>query len=83
MADLDPAFVQQVLNIPQRKRETDIQHHGQTDNLWACLEVAKGAAFCHPAKPGRRPTRLKSVSPDSTLQRLFRVKSGAAQLTTV
>lgn len=69
MADLDAAFVQQVLYIPKRERETDIEHHRQANNLGARLEVAKGAAFCHPAKLDRRPAQLKSVSSDNTLIR--------------
>ena len=47
IADVDAAFVQQILHVPKRQRETDIHHHGQTDDLGARLEVAKWAAFCH------------------------------------
>ena len=47
VADLDPAFVQQVFDIAQRQREPEIKHHCQADDLWTCLEVAKGGALCH------------------------------------
>ncbi len=33
VADIDAAFVQKVLHIPKRKRETNIHHDGQTDDL--------------------------------------------------
>jgi len=33
MADKDPAFLWQVLNIPQRLWKPDIQHHRQTDDF--------------------------------------------------
>jgi hypothetical protein len=48
IADVDAAFVQKILDVPKRQRETDIHHHGQTDDLGARLEVEKKAAFCHP-----------------------------------
>jgi hypothetical protein len=34
MADFDTALMQQVLHIPGRKRETDVQHHCQMDDFW-------------------------------------------------
>ena len=37
VADVDAAFVQQNLHAPKRQRETDINHHGQTDDLGARL----------------------------------------------
>jgi hypothetical protein len=37
VADVDAAFVQQNLHAPTRQRETDIHHHGQTDDLGARL----------------------------------------------
>jgi hypothetical protein len=41
MADVDATLVQQILDIPKRKREANVHHHGQTDDLGARLEVAK------------------------------------------
>jgi len=67
MADVDAAFVQKILNIAKRKRKPNIHHDGQTDDLWARLEVAKGAAFCHPATLIARPARLNKFSSDSAV----------------
>jgi hypothetical protein len=65
MAYVDAAFVQKILHISKRKRETDIHHNGQTDDLWARLEVAKGAAFCYPATLIARPARFNQFCSDS------------------
>ena len=47
MPDIDTALVQQVFDIALLKRESDIQHPGQTDDLGRRYEIAKGAAFCY------------------------------------
>jgi hypothetical protein len=65
MADVDATLVQQILDIPKRKREADVHHHGQADDLRARLEGAKSAAFCHPATLIPRPARLNKFSSDS------------------
>jgi hypothetical protein len=65
MADVDAAFVQKILHIPQRERKQHIHHSGQADDLWARLEVTKGGTFCHPVTLIARPARLKQVSSDS------------------
>ena len=67
MTDVDAAFVQQILHVPKRQRETDIHHHGQTVDLGARLEVTKGTAVCHPATPIAHPARLNKFSSDSAL----------------
>ena len=41
-ADLDTAFMQQVLHVAKRQRETNVEHHCQADDVWGCLEVAQG-----------------------------------------
>ena len=33
MADIDPSFMKQVLDLPQRQGKTDINHHGKANNL--------------------------------------------------
>jgi hypothetical protein len=38
MADLHAALVQEVLDVPEREREPDIEHHRETDDLGAGLE---------------------------------------------
>ena len=62
VTDVDAALVQQILDVPQRKRKPDIHHHGKADDLGAGTKVPKGAAFCHPQMLGNRPCRLKTTS---------------------
>jgi hypothetical protein len=33
MADIDPAFEQQVLDVPQTERISNVHHHSQADDL--------------------------------------------------
>jgi hypothetical protein len=68
VADLDATLVQNILDIPKRKRKTNIHHDGQTDDLGARLKVAKEAAFCHPTKLQNRPALLNQFSSDSALK---------------
>jgi hypothetical protein len=65
-ADVDAAFVQQILHVPKRQWKMDIHHHGQTDDLWPRLEVAKRAAFCHPTTLNAHPARLNRFCSDSS-----------------
>ena len=41
MADIDAAFVEQIFDLPQRKRIPDIHHHGQADDLGGRLEISE------------------------------------------
>ena len=65
MANINPAFVQQIFHISKRKWEPNIHHDSQTDDLWARLKVAKWAAFCHPAKLSGCPAHLNKFCSDS------------------
>ena len=47
MADIDPAFMQQIFDIPKRERKSDVQHHRKADNLWTGFEVLEGGRFGH------------------------------------
>ncbi|MDA1154854.1 MAG: hypothetical protein O2873_08895 [Proteobacteria bacterium] len=47
MADLDAALVQKILDIPERQRKPDIQHHRQADDFGAGLEVLEWGASGH------------------------------------
>ncbi|CUH36847.1 hypothetical protein JSE7799_01243 [Jannaschia seosinensis] len=67
VADVDAALVQQILDVPQRQRETDVHHHRQSDDLGAGLEVLEGAALGHATKLSSRPLRLKRSSSDKAL----------------
>lgn len=66
MAHVDAAFMQQVFDIPERKREAYVHHHGEPDDLGAGLEVAEGRAFGHALTLRKPPARLKPRSSDST-----------------
>ena len=37
--DLDAALMQEILDVAQRQRVADVEHHRQADDLWAGLEV--------------------------------------------
>ena len=66
MADVDAALMQQILDVAQRERETDIHHDRQADDFGGRLEVPKRGAFCHPGKLDRRPARFNQLSSDNT-----------------
>jgi len=64
MAHSGAAFMEQVLNVPQRQREPDLHHHRKADDLRRRLEIAKRIAS-HPqivGLPAYRP-----VSSDNAL----------------
>jgi hypothetical protein len=42
VADIDATFMQKIFDIAKLKREPDIHHHRQADDLGGRLEVAKG-----------------------------------------
>jgi len=66
VAHIDPAFVLQILYIPERQWNTDIHHHGEADNLAQRIEVAKWIGFGHHQTLFVRPSRFKLVSSEST-----------------
>jgi hypothetical protein len=66
MAHIDAAFVEQVLDVPERKRETDIHHHRKADNLGARLEPLEGAELGHAETLPSPLTHFKPGLPDRT-----------------
>ncbi len=42
MADADAALVQQILDVAQWRREPDLHHYRQADDLGGRLEITKG-----------------------------------------
>jgi len=40
MADVDAALEQQILDVPQRERETHVHHHHEADYLWRRVKAA-------------------------------------------
>ena len=47
MADIDPALMEKVFDIPKRQRKPDIHHHRKLDDLGRRLEVAERIAGHH------------------------------------
>jgi hypothetical protein len=41
MSDVDASLMEQVLDVSQRKRETDVHHHREADDLGRSLEIFK------------------------------------------
>jgi hypothetical protein len=64
MADFDPALMQKVFHIPERKRISKVQHYRQPNDLWAGLEIPKWAVFGHAEKPIRHTALNNRVSSD-------------------
>jgi hypothetical protein len=67
MADIDAPFVQEILDIPERKREPDVEHHRQADHFGTGFEIAERAAYCHSATLLSCPARFNQVSSDKTV----------------
>ena len=44
MADINPAFGQEILDVPQRQRASHIHHHDQADDFWRAVEIAERVA---------------------------------------
>jgi len=66
MADVDAAFAQQVLDISERKRKPNVEHHRQADDFRARLDVSEKAAFGHTRTLASATPRLKPSSSDRT-----------------
>ena len=62
MADLDAPLMQEVLDVAQRERVADIEHHRQADDLGAGLEVAEGGALDHLTRLGGKVSPLKEFA---------------------
>ncbi len=59
VADIDPALVQQVFDIPQRKWKPDVQHHRKADDLGTGFEVLEGGRSGHSQTLRKPPAPLK------------------------
>jgi hypothetical protein len=44
MTDVYPALMEQVFDVAERERETDIHHHGQLDYFAGCFEIPERVA---------------------------------------
>src|SRR5918994_7774671 len=66
VADIDPAFEQQILDLPQRQWIADVYHHREADDLGRAVEVAEGIA--HSPRLRTALTRLKPICSDNARQ---------------
>ena len=41
MANIDPALMEKVFDVPKRERKAHAHQHRQLDDLWRCFEMAK------------------------------------------
>ena len=62
MADIDATLEQQILDLAQRQRIADVQHHSEADHLGRTVEITKG--ILHPRRLRDLPRRLKSIYSD-------------------
>ena len=63
MADLDAAFMQQVLDVAQRERVTHIVHNREADDFETGLEVPGSGEIGHLTRLGEYPFPLKELAP--------------------
>ncbi len=65
VADVDTAFMEQILDIAKRQSKPDVHHHRKADDFRRRLEIAEWIA--HPQKLRRGVTRLKPLSSDNAV----------------
>ncbi len=66
VANIDPALVKQVFDIPQRQRESDIHHDRKLDDFGGRLEVAE-RVLAHIQRLNARYAHLKPGSFDNAI----------------
>ena len=74
MTDVDAAFVQHILDIPQRQRVSNIQHHGQADDVRRRLDLPERAAPGHPKTLGDCLSPLRKSSSERAIHTLSGVR---------
>ena len=62
MADLNAALMQQILDVTERQRESDIQHDGQLDDVAARTKVAERVRIRHRRTLRGHPALLKTIA---------------------
>ncbi|MEP4766608.1 MAG: hypothetical protein ABJY83_01800, partial [Roseibium sp.] len=68
VAQVDPAFVQQIFDIPKRERETDVQHHRKADDFGAGFEVFERGRIGHGQKLRNTAAPFNQSSSDKTFR---------------
>jgi len=66
VANVGAALVEQIFHISQRKREPNVHHHRQADDLGTGLEIAERGAFRHALTTVRTLRALKKSTSDRT-----------------
>lgn len=62
VAHVDPALVQRVLDISEREREPDIEHHGQANDFVAGSEATEKVRFGYGPRLNYRAAMLKNLN---------------------
>ena len=65
MADVDAAFVQQILHVAERQGKPDVEHNRQADDFRAALKALERIRFGHVPTLRGRPARLNWNLSDS------------------
>ena len=63
VTDVDATLEQQVLDLTQRQRISNVHHHRQTDDLGRRVEITEGISY--PRKLRNGPDRLKPIWSDN------------------
>ncbi len=78
MADIHATLEQQILDLAQRRRITDVHHHGEADYLGRTVEIAE--RIFHPPRLRADPTRFKPIWSDTAVHSIncerFAVQAG-------
>ncbi len=65
MADIDTALEQQIFDLSQGQRITDVHHHREADHRGRDVEIAK--RITHRRRLRNAPARLKPVGSDKAI----------------
>ena len=65
MADLDAALEQEIFDLSQRQRVSDIQHHREANDLGRTVEITEGIS--HHLRLRNSPSPLKPIYSDKAL----------------
>jgi hypothetical protein len=63
VTDIDATLEQQIFDLPQRERITDLHHHREADHLRRTVEITEGIA--HRRRLRNVPPRLKLICSDN------------------
>jgi hypothetical protein len=67
VAYVDPALVQQILDIAKQKWKSNVHNDCQADDLVAAVKVLGGVCFRHQRRLRSRPARLNQICSDKAV----------------